>query len=124
MKCKPDFLDGCHFDGTLASTVARSDTPGLFLMPFSERCRNKPEFITLLESKHYPKKSCNLLRDAEHNLPKYDASSSTLPGRQCWSLPKHTEVPSIFSYTKERPVQLLFVEQDMYVVFTLLKMVG
>jgi len=75
-----------HFEGTLATALARSDAAWLFLMGMSER-ESLPKQTTnhsRLESKYHRRNSGSNSGRNGKDFPKYGAPGSILSGRKWW----------------------------------------
>jgi len=97
-----------HFEGTLATALARSEAAWLFLMGISER-ESLPKQTTnhrRLESKHHRKKLGSGSGRSGKNFPKYGAPGSILSGRKWWPLPTHVMMSSHFSHNESTSVQI------------------
>jgi len=97
-----------HFEGTLATALARSDAAWLFLMGISEM-ESLPKQTTnhrRLESKHHRRNSGSDIGRTGKDFPKYGAPGSVLSGRKWWPLPAHVIRSSHFSHNERTPVQI------------------
>jgi len=97
-----------HFEGTLATALARSDVACLFLMGISER-ESLPKQTTnhrRLESKHHRINSDSDSGRTGKDFPKYGASVSILSGRKWWPLPAHVLMSSHFLHNELSPLQI------------------
>ena len=96
-----------HFEGTLATALARSDAAWLFLMGISERevYQNKPRTTDALKANHRRNSGSDSGRTGE-DFPKYGAPGSILSGRKWWPLPAHVMMPSHFLHNEVSPLQI------------------
>ena len=97
-----------HFEGTLATALARTDTVWLFLMGISER-QSLPKRTTnhsRLEIKYHRRNSGSNSGRTGKDFPKYGAPGSILSGRKWWPLPTHVMISSHFSHTEVSPLQI------------------
>ena len=97
-----------HFEGTLATALARPDAARLFLMVISER-ESSPKQTTnhrRLESKHHRRNSGSDSGRACKDFPKYGAPGSILSGRKWWPLPAHVMMSSHFLHSEVSPLQI------------------
>ena len=97
-----------HFEGTLATALARSDAACLFLMGISER-ESLPKQTTnsrRLESKHHRRNSRSDSGPNGKEFPKYGALCSILSGRIWWPLPACVMMTSHFLYNEVSPLQI------------------
>ena len=97
-----------HFEGTLATALARSDAAWLFLMGISER-ESLPKQTTnhrRLESKHHRRNSGSDSGRTGKDFPKYGAPGSILSGRKWWPLPAHVMMSSHFLHNEVSPLQI------------------
>ena len=103
------FLRRRHFEGILATPLARSDAAWLFLMGISGR-ESLPKQTTNhrpLESKHHRRNSGSDSGRTGKVFPKYGAPpGSILSGRKSWSLPAHVMMSSHFLYNEVSPLQI------------------
>ena len=91
-----------HFEGTLATALARSDAAWIFLMGMSER-ESLPKQTTNhrpLESKHDRRNSGSDSGRAGKDFPKYGAPCSILSGRKWWPLSAHVIMSSHFLHNE------------------------
>jgi len=101
------FRQPLHFEGTLATSLARSDAASLFLMGISER-ESLPKQTTnhrRLERKLHQRNSGSDSGRTGKDFPKYGAPGSILSGRKCWPRPAHVMM-SHFSHNERTPVQI------------------
>ena len=97
-----------HFEGTLATALARSEAAWSFLMGISER-ESLPKQTTnhrRLESKHHQRNSGSDGGRTGKDFPKYGAPGSILSGRKWWSLPARLMMSSHFIHNEESPLQI------------------
>jgi len=97
-----------HFEGTLVTPLARSDTAWLFLMGISER-ENLPKQTTnhrYREIKHQRRNSDSDSGRTGKDFPKYGAPGSILSGRKWWPLPVYVMMMSHFLYNEVSPLQI------------------
>ena len=98
----------CHFEGSLATALARSDTAWLFLMGISERESLLKQITNhrRLESKYHRRKSGSNSGCTGQDFPKYGALGSVLSGRKWWPLPGHVMMSSYFLHNEVSPLQI------------------
>ena len=97
-----------HFEGTLATALARSDAAWLFLMRISER-ESLPKQTTnhrRLKSKHHQRNSGTDSGRTGKDFPKYGAPGSSLSGRKWWPRPAHIMMSSHVSHSERTSVQI------------------
>jgi len=102
------FRRPCHFEGTLATPLARSDALWLFLMGISER-ESLPKQTTnhrRLESKHHRRNSGSDCGCTAKDFPKYGAPGSVLSGRKRWPLPAYVMMSSHFLHNEVSLLQI------------------
>ena len=97
-----------HFEGALASALARSDAAWLFLMVISEResLTKQTTNHRRLESKHHWRISGTDSGRTGNDFPKYGAPGSILSGRKWWPLPAHVMMSSHFLHNAVSPPQI------------------
>ena len=97
-----------HFEGTLATALARSDAAWLFLMGISERERLPIQTTNhrRLQSKHHRRNSGSDSGRTGKDLPKYNTLGSILSGRKWWPLPAHVMMSSYFLHNEVSPLQI------------------
>ena len=96
-----------HFEGTLATALARSDAAWLF-MGISEResLPNQTTNHKRLESKHHRRNSGSDSGLTGKDFPKYGAPGSILSGRKWWPLPAYVMMSSHFLHNEVSPLQI------------------
>jgi len=95
-----------HFEGTLATALARSVAAWLFLMGISERESLPQQTMNhwSVESKHHRRNSGSDSERTGKDFPKYGAPVSILSGRKWWPLPAHVTMSSHFVYNEASPL--------------------
>jgi len=97
-----------HFEGTLATALARSDTTWLFLMGIYKR-EILPKQTTnhrRLESKHHLRNSGSYGGHTGKDFPKCGVPGSILSGRKWWPLPAHVMTSSHFLHNEVCPLEI------------------
>jgi len=97
-----------HFEGTLATALARSYAALLFLMGISEResLPKQTKNHRRLESKHDRRNSGSDSGSTSKDFPKYGAPGSILSGRKWWPLRAHVIMSSHFLHNEVSPIQI------------------
>jgi len=99
-----------HFEGDLATPLARSDAAWLFLMGISESDSLPKQTANRrrLESKPHRRNSGSDSGRTGKDFPKYGAPGSILSGRKWWPLPAHVMMSSHFLHNEVSPPQISF----------------
>ena len=97
-----------HFEGTLATALARFDAAWVFIMGISEResLLKQTTIHIRLESKHHRRNSGSDSGRTGKDFPKYGAPGWILSGRIWWPLPAHVMMSSHFLHDEVRPLQI------------------